>query len=33
MTGGPLRRLGAQQGVPFVTDGPYAETEEVLAGY
>jgi hypothetical protein len=27
------RRLGAQQGVPFVTDGPYAETQEVLAGY
>jgi hypothetical protein len=27
------RRLGAQRGVPFVTDGPYAETEEVLAGY
>jgi hypothetical protein len=27
------RRLGAQQGAPFVTDGPYAETEEVLAGY
>jgi hypothetical protein len=27
------RRLGAQQGAPFVTDGPYAETQEVLAGY
>jgi hypothetical protein len=27
------RRLGAQQSVPFVTDGPYAETQEVLAGY
>ena len=27
------RRLGAQKGVPFVTDGPYAETQEVLAGY
>jgi hypothetical protein len=27
------RRLGAHNGVPFVTDGPYAETEEVLAGY
>ncbi|HEX3199281.1 MAG TPA: YciI family protein [Propionibacteriaceae bacterium] len=27
------RRLGAQNGVPFVTDGPYAETQEVLAGY
>ena len=32
---GPVhtRRLGAQNGVPFVTDGPYAETQEVLAGY
>ncbi len=27
------RRLGSQGGVPVVTDGPYAETEEVLAGY
>jgi hypothetical protein len=27
------RRLGAQKGVSFVTDGPYAETQEVLAGY
>ena len=27
------RRLGARKGVPFVTDGPYAETQEVLAGY
>jgi hypothetical protein len=27
------RRLGAQNGVPFATDGPYAETQEVLAGY
>ena len=27
------RRLGARDGVPFVTDGPYAETQEVLAGY
>ena len=27
------RRLGASNGVPFVTDGPYAETQEVLAGY
>jgi hypothetical protein len=27
------RRLGAQKGVPFVTDGPFAETQEVLAGY
>ena len=27
----PAVRL--QDGVPFVTDGPYAETQEVLAGY
>src|SRR3979490_902946 len=27
------RRLGWQDGVPVVTDGPYAETQEVLAGY
>jgi hypothetical protein len=28
------RRLqGLQDGVPVVTDGPYAETQEVLAGY
>jgi hypothetical protein len=27
------RRVGLQQGVPVVTDGPYAESEEVLAGY
>ena len=27
------RRMGARNGVPFVTDGPYAETQEVLAGY
>ena len=27
------RRLGAKNGAPFVTDGPYAETQEVLAGY
>ncbi|MGP3957373.1 YciI family protein [Nonomuraea sp. 3N208] len=27
------RRLGSRDGVPFVTDGPYAETQEVLAGY
>ena len=27
------RRLGAHNGAPFVTDGPYAETQEVLAGY
>jgi hypothetical protein len=27
------RRLQTRDGVPVVTDGPYAETEEVLAGY
>jgi hypothetical protein len=27
------RRIQLQQGVPVVTDGPYAETTEVLAGY
>jgi hypothetical protein len=27
------RRLRTRDGVPVVTDGPYAETEEVLAGY
>ena len=27
------RRIQLQQGVPVVTDGPYAETYEVLAGY
>lgn len=27
------RRLGTRDGVAFVTDGPYAETQEVLAGY
>lgn len=27
------RRVGTKDGVPFVTDGPYAETAEVLAGY
>jgi hypothetical protein len=27
------RRIQLQNGVPAVTDGPYAETEEVLAGY
>lgn len=27
------RRLGSKDGAPFVTDGPYAETQEVLAGY
>lgn len=27
------RRLGSVEGVAVVTDGPYAETQEVLAGY
>ncbi len=27
------RRIQLQSGVPVVTDGPYAETNEVLAGY
>jgi hypothetical protein len=27
------RRLRLRDGVPVVTDGPYAETQEVLAGY
>ena len=27
------RRLQLRDGVPVVTDGPYAESEEVLAGY
>jgi hypothetical protein len=27
------RRVQLQQGTPVVTDGPYAETTEVLAGY
>ena len=27
------RRFGSKDGRPFVTDGPYAETQEVLAGY
>jgi hypothetical protein len=27
------RRVRLEQGVPVVTDGPYAESEEVLAGY
>jgi hypothetical protein len=27
------RRVRLQNGVPVVTDGPYAETNEVLAGY
>jgi hypothetical protein len=27
------RRIQLQQGAPVVTDGPYAETTEVLAGY
>ena len=32
---GPVhaRRLASKGGVPVVTDGPYAETAEVLAGY
>lgn len=27
------RRVSVRDGVPVVTDGPYAETQEVLAGY
>src|SRR3984957_7968994 len=27
------RQVRLEQGVPVVTDGPYAESEEVLAGY
>ena len=27
------RRVRLEQGVPVATDGPYAESEEVLAGY
>ncbi|HEV7758106.1 MAG TPA: YciI family protein [Acidimicrobiales bacterium] len=27
------RRIQVQGGVPVVTDGPYAETQEVLSGY
>ena len=27
------RRIQLQNGLPIVTDGPYAETQEVLAGY
>ena len=27
------RRVQLKEGVPVVTDGPYAETQEVLAGY
>jgi len=27
------RRVDLKDGVPVVTDGPYAETQEVLAGY
>ena len=27
------RRIRLKEGVPVVTDGPYAETQEVLAGY
>lgn len=30
---GHTRRVVLREGVPVVTDGPYAETEEVLAGY
>ena len=30
---GHTRRVGLKEGVPVVTDGPYAEAEEVLAGY
>jgi hypothetical protein len=32
---GPVhtRRVGLQDGIPVVTDGPYAEAQEVLAGY
>ncbi|MGX1776589.1 YciI family protein [Nocardia brasiliensis] len=33
MEPGHTRRLGSKDGKPFVTDGPYAETQEVLAGY
>jgi len=27
------RRVQLREGLPVVTDGPYAETQEVLAGY
>jgi hypothetical protein len=27
------RRVQLREGVPVITDGPYAETQEVLAGY
>ncbi|GAB3872763.1 hypothetical protein GCM10029964_011740 [Kibdelosporangium lantanae] len=27
------RRVSLKDGVPVVTDGPYPETQEVLAGY
>jgi hypothetical protein len=27
------RRIGQKNGAPYVTDGPYPETAEVLAGY
>lgn len=27
------RRINLREGVPVVTDGPYAESQEVLAGY
>jgi len=30
---GQHRRLGSKDGASVVTDGPYAETQEVLAGY
>jgi hypothetical protein len=30
---GHTRRVQLSEGVPVVTDGPYAEAEEVLAGY
>jgi hypothetical protein len=29
----PARRVRLEHGLPVVTDGPYAETAEVLAGY
>lgn len=29
----PGRRVRLERGLPVVTDGPYAETVEVLAGY
>jgi hypothetical protein len=27
------RRFTSKDGIPVITDGPYAETQEVLAGY